>query len=331
MPSPHRHNTDDQFAGTIAGSARGPALDGADHRRVVEFQVPLAVAPTLGGLRMSSSDPTSERRGDTFIKAMRTGQGAATVAVRQTGPDRVTYWAWGEGAGEALDRADRWLGLDDPLESFDPSPHPVVAHLARRQGPVRLGRFGSVVERLVPTVLGQLVIAKEAKRSYRRLVARYGEPAPGPFPLSLSPAPEVLAALGSQDYHAVGVERKRAAIVQRVAREAGRLAALDDAPLDVAYRRLRAIPGIGPWTLASVGRVAFGDADAVVIGDYNLPHLVAWALAGRRRSNDEEMLELLAPFPGHRGRVQAMLKTGGAALKPPRRGPRRPFRSIERH
>ena len=331
MPSPHRRTPDDQLAGTPAGSPAGAVLGGADHRRVVEFHVPLAVAPTLGALRMSSSDPTSERRGDTFIKALRNSRGPATVAVRQTGSDRVTYWAWGEGAGEALERADRWLGLDDPLESFDPTPHPVVADLARRQGPVRLGRFGSVAERLVPTVLGQLVIAKEAKRSYRRLVARYGEPAPGPFALALAPAPDVLAALGSHDYHVVGVERKRAAIVQRVAREADRLAGLDDAPLDLAYRRLRSIPGIGPWTLASVGRVAFGDADAVVIGDYNLPHLVSWALAGQRRSNDEEMLELLAPFAGHRGRVQAMLKTGGAALKPPRRGPRRPFRSIERH
>ena len=70
------------------------------------------------------------------------------------------------------------------------------------------------------------------------------------------------------------------------------------------------------------------DADSVVVGDYNLPHTVAWALAGKRRSDDAEMLELLEPFAGHRGRVQGMLKGNG---KPPRHAPKYAFREIERH
>lgn len=304
--------------------------DTADHVRVVGHDVAdLDVVATLAPLRASSSDPTSARHGDTIWKALRTPQGAATVAARPGGAGSVSFWAWGPGAGAALAHAEDWLGLADPIESFDPSPHPVVERLAAQRRGVRLGRFGHVVERLVPTILGQLVIGKEAKRSYGRLVHRFSDPAPGPLPLMLPPAAQVLAELGSHHFHRAGIERKRAEIIGRVARQADRLDALVRLPSAEAYRVLRSVRGIGPWTIASVGRTAFGDPDSVILGDYNLPHTVAWVLAGKRRSDDAEMLELLAPFTPHRGRVQALVKTAGS--RPPRRGARRPFREIEKH
>src|SRR6266545_4512955 len=85
----------------------------------------------------------------------------------------------------------------------------------------------------------------------------------------------------------------------------------------VARRRLQALPGVGPWTSAEVAIVALGDADAVSVGDFHLPHMVSWALAGEPRGSDERMLELLAPFPGHRGRVLRLLTRSGRV--PPRR------------
>ena len=87
-----------------------------------------------------------------------------------------------------------------------------------------------------------------------------------------------------------------------------------------AHRRLDAVPGIGPWTAAELAIVALGDADAVSVGDYHLPHQVAWALAGERRADDARMLELLEPYAGHRGRVVRMIAAAG--LGPARRGPR---------
>ncbi len=300
----------------------------ADLCTTVEFDVRLNVAATLAPLRLSSSDPSSARHGDTCWKALRTPDGPATVAVRPRDPHAVEFWAWGDGSALALEQAPDWLGLDDPLEAFDPSPHPVVARLARDRVGHRMGRFGMVSERLVPAILGQLVVAQEAKRSYRRLLQRFGEPAPGPVQLVLAPSPLILAELASFEFHRLGVERKRAETVKRIAREASRLDRLMYVPLSEAYRYLQSLRGIGPWTAAKVGRSAFGDPDVVVVGDYNLPHSVSWALAGKRRSNDEEMLELLEPFAGHRGRVQAMLKS---SAKPPRRGPKTRFREIEGH
>ena len=89
---------------------------------------------------------------------------------------------------------------------------------------------------------------------------------------------------------------------------------------DEAYARLGAVPGIGPWTLAEVGRIAFGDPDAISVGDYHLPNVVAWALVREPRADDARMLELLEPYRGQRGRVQRLLEVSGIGA--PRYGPR---------
>ena len=86
--------------------------------------------------------------------------------------------------------------------------------------------------------------------------------------------------------------------------------------------------GIGPWTVAEVARVSYGDPDAISVGDYHIPSVVAWALAGEAKADDARMLELLEPYRGQRGRVQRLLEVSG--IYPPKRGPRMPSRSIAR-
>ena len=92
---------------------------------------------------------------------------------------------------------------------------------------------------------------------------------------------------------------------------------------DEADRRLRSLPGIGLWTSAEIRQRAAGDPDAVSIGDYHLPRAVGWTLAGRI-TDDAGMLELLAPYAGHRYRVTRLIELSGG--HPPRRGPRMPVR-----
>ena len=43
------------------------------------------------------------------------------------------------------------------------------------------------------------------------------------------------------------------------------------------------VSGIGPWTVASVLGPVRGDDDAVIVGDYHLPSMVSWNLAGEAR------------------------------------------------
>jgi 3-methyladenine DNA glycosylase/8-oxoguanine DNA glycosylase len=73
-------------------------------------------------------------------------------------------------------------------------------------------------------------------------------------------------------------------------------------------------------------RVADGDPDAISVGDFHLPHLVGWALAGEPRADDRRMLELLEPYRGQRARVQRLLELSGIGA--PRRGPRMAARQI---
>jgi 3-methyladenine DNA glycosylase/8-oxoguanine DNA glycosylase len=77
-----------------------------------------------------------------------------------------------------------------------------------------------------------------------------------------------------------------------------------------------------------VVRIAYGDPDAVSVGDYHIPNTVAWALAGEPRGDDARMVALLEPFRGHRGRVCLLLEAAG--IRAPKYGPRAPIRSFAR-
>ncbi|HYL08294.1 MAG TPA: hypothetical protein VEU76_07075, partial [Candidatus Udaeobacter sp.] len=180
----------------------------------------------------------------------------------------------------------------------------------------------------VPAVIGQLVTTVEARRSYRGLVTAMGEPAPGPWRMTLPPSAQVLSRAPYWAYHRFGIERRRADVIIRAARSVRRLEETAEMDLPAAYSRLRAFPGVGPWTAAKVAMVALGDADAVPLGDYHLPHSIGYALEGSARSTDERMLELLEPYRGHRARVVRMITMAGIAA--PRFGPRRPLRDIAR-
>jgi 3-methyladenine DNA glycosylase/8-oxoguanine DNA glycosylase len=115
------------------------------------------------------------------------------------------------------------------------------------------------------------------------------------------------------------VEAVRARTIIAAARAAGRIEEIAAMAAADADRRLRALPGVGPWTSAEVRQRACGDADAVSVGDYHLPADVGWALAGQV-VDDAGMLELLAPYAGHRYRATRLVELSG--LRPPRRGPR---------
>jgi 3-methyladenine DNA glycosylase/8-oxoguanine DNA glycosylase len=192
---------------------------------------------------------------------------------------------------------------------------------------MRLCRTGAVIEALVPSIIEQKVTGPEAFRSFGALIAKYGEPAPGPSDLLLPPKPETLAELPYWAYHPLGIERRRADTVKRACARAARMEEASSMPMADAYKRLRAIQGVGVWTAAEVARVALGDPDAVSVGDYHLKNQVAWVLAGEARATDERMLELLEPYRGQRTRAIRLIEACPGA---PRFGPRVKLRAIAR-
>ena len=285
----------------------------------------LVLGPHLRG----RGDPTMRLSSRAAIRTTRTADGPATILV-ELQSRHIEAEAWGPGADRALDGLPALLGLDDDPDGFDPGRHPVVAAAARRLPHLRLGRTGSIFEALLPAILEQKVTGGEAARAFRSLVRGYGEPAPGPVAaaqrLRLQPSPETLAGLPYYSFHPLGIEGRRADVIRRAARDAqllNALAELTGSRLVVgaaAAASLRSRPGIGPWTAAEVTLRALGDPDAVSVGDFHLPNVVAFALAGEPRADDARMLELLEPWRGHRARVIRLLEASG--IQAPKYGPR---------
>lgn len=292
---------------------------------------PFDLERTLAIHRRGTGDPSLRfDPGGIAWRASRTADGPAVMRIRRTTVG-VRAEAWGPGADAALAGVPALVGgLDRPIL---PEPaHPVVRDLARRLAGVRIGRTGAVLDALVPAILEQKVIGQQARRGYQLLVRRYGEPAPradlpGAPEMMLPPEPACLVRLPYWAFHPFGIERRRADTVRRVAAVAASLEATVGLPPAEAYARLRAIVGVGPWTAAEVGIRALGDPDAVSVGDFHLPGLVAWALAGEARADDARMLELLEPYRGQRGLVLRMLELAGP--RPPSFGPRMALRHIE--
>jgi 3-methyladenine DNA glycosylase/8-oxoguanine DNA glycosylase len=282
---------------------------------------------TLGWLCRGRGDPSMRVGSDGVWRATRTPAGPVTTHFgARVGEIRVR--AWGPGAEWALESVPELIGCHDVDDGFRPR-HPLLRDLHRRYAGLRIARSKAVVEAAVPSVLEQKVQGREARRAYAGLQRRYGERAPGPAGdagMLVPAAPPALAAVPYWAFHRYGVERRRADTVRRVASVAPRLEECAALAPDDARRRLRAVPGVGSWTAAEVAIVALGDADAVSVGDFHIPHQVSWALAGEARGDDARMLELLEPYRGHRGRVIRLIEAAG--ITAPRFGPRLPLHPI---
>jgi 3-methyladenine DNA glycosylase/8-oxoguanine DNA glycosylase len=258
---------------------------------------------------------------------------------------RVRAQAWGPGAEWLLDALPGALGSDDDASGFAADAHPVIRDAALRHPGLRIGRSGRLMEAIVPAVLEQKVVVLEAHRAWRILLSKYGTPPPGPAPrgMRVFPDPGTWRRIPSWEWHRAGVEGVRAETIIRAASVADSLERLLALTHEEADRKLRTIPGIGVWTSAEARQRAAGDPDAVSVGDYHLKNVVGWALAGRDRSTDEEMLALLEPFKGHRHRATRLIglsrgtraaRAAGSGIGiarygtggPPRRGPRMSIR-----
>jgi 3-methyladenine DNA glycosylase/8-oxoguanine DNA glycosylase len=294
--------------------------------RVIPVEGPYDLAPTLFPLRRGTGDPTMRIEGREVWRAARTPEGPVTLRLGQ-GSGTVAATAWGPGSAWALEHAPGLIGAEDDLSAFEPRDD-VMARLWKSHRSVRLTRALDVVRTLIAAILEQKVVGLEARRAWRRMTSEVSEPAPGDSGLILPPDPSMVAELPYYRFHPWGVERRRAEVMRAVCARASSLEALSDVPFEEANRRLQALPGIGPWTAAEVMRLSFGDPDAVSVGDYHLPDIVAWALAGEPRADDERMLELLEPYKGQRARVQVLLER--SHVSPPAFGPRMEARSIER-
>jgi 3-methyladenine DNA glycosylase/8-oxoguanine DNA glycosylase len=258
--------------------------------------------------------------------------GPVVLEARSTGT-AIICEVWGPGSTPPQD-ADRllaataaWAGCDDDLTGYAAcvDAHPVVAELHRRLGAHRLSRIPRIAEALGRSVLGQLVQGAEARRSTVQLAALIGQT--GPCGLWTWPDARTIGTTDAWVLRRCGISLRGARALHGAAMDDARLTRCADdwSALDA---RLRALPGVGVWTSGET-RMLLGHADAVSVGDYHLPAVIGTALTGEQRARtdwtDAEMLALLAPFAGHRGRVSRLVERGvamGLVRSPQRRAPR---------
>jgi 3-methyladenine DNA glycosylase/8-oxoguanine DNA glycosylase len=296
--------------------------------RRVAFPGVVSFGLTLAPLRRGPRDPCFQVADDGRIwRTSLLPTGPVTAQISRAAPDAVHCLAWGNGADEFLEMLPAMLGADDDTSDFEPR-EPTIAAAHRRVPHLRLGRTGQVLEALIPAILEQRVPGADAFRSWRVLVSRFGTLAPGPAPagMRVPPAADGWRSIPSWEFHRANVDPGRARAVVSCARRAASLERLVSRPAAQALAALMSLPGVGAWTAAETVQRAFGDADAVSVGDYNLPRMIGWTLLGRPVV-DAVMLELLEPMRPHRYRAVRLLEVSGLALLP-RFGPRQAIRDL---
>ena len=276
---------------------------------------PCAVGQVLGPQRRGRGDPTHQvDDAGRHWRATRTPLGPATLCVQPRPREGdVLGRAWGPGAEWVLDAMPGLLGASTTPPASSPTTTRPSPRAGVATGTGASGGTGRVMEALVPSILEQKVTGKQAFGSFRDLVVRHGEPAPGPVGVAA-------AARAAEPGHdrrdpVVGVAQARRRPGQVTdpghGLPGGRFAgARRGCRPEEADRRLRSIRGIGVWTSAEVRQRALGDPDAVSFGDYHLANWVGWALFGHDIT-DEEMAEALEPYRPQRGRAAAMAMAGG--------------------
>jgi 3-methyladenine DNA glycosylase/8-oxoguanine DNA glycosylase len=293
---------------------------------------PVPLTSIVGTLRRGAGDPTFRYDRGSVWRALRTPLGPATLHVVADAPaGEVHAVAWGPGRRWAVDRVPRMLGAaDDTAGDFareHARGHPFLVHALRRHPHYRVQQSGLVFEALLAAAIEQKVTGQEAFAGWRRLVRRFGEPAPGAgrdLGLWVAPGPDVVRTIASWEWLLLPVDPARARVAVTAARVAPALERTLGLPGTEAERRLTSLPGVGVWTAAEVRQRAHGDADAASFGDYHVPGMIGCTLAGEP-VDDRGMAELLEPYRGHRYRVQRLVELCGTgpARRAPRMGPRR--------
>jgi len=283
---------------------------------------PVSLAQTLRPLRRGHLDPTMRITPTGVWRTLLTPDGPATLRL-EVSNSGVDATAWGDGAEWAIAGVPELLGHGDDWSKLDVSGNAFLADALRRNPGLRLLRTRQVFEMLLVAVLEQKVTGKEARRSWRELVTRHGQPAPGPAPdgMRVFPSAETWRRVPSWEWHTAGVGPQRSDTVMRVASVASSL----ERTLSLGRggpaveKALRSIRGVGVWTAAETMQRSHGDPDSPSVGDYHLPSVVGWALIGKP-VDDDGMLELLAPWAGQRQRIMRLIEASG--FSKPTFGPR---------
>lgn len=230
------------------------------------------------------------------------------VRVAQTARDRVLLGALSRSdgaAGYAIERMRFALGLDDELGDFYRAfaADPLIGRSIKQRPWLRAIRRPEPFEALAWAICEQLIEFERAAAIQRRIVARLGPRWAGDGrerPLRDVPTPHTIAEAAPAQLESFDLSGSRARLLVRVAREitTGRLD-LHDPEHERGWKRLRAIPGVGPWTVEMLALKGQARHDQLPAGDLGLIKFVGRRLSGgdpHARASEDQVREFFAPY-----------------------------------
>jgi len=264
-------------------------------------------------LPRSGLDGLARKRNGVLERLLHIGDEPAVVRVAQPAEDRIVIGARAHSrdvAAAAIDRMRFACGVDDDLGDFVRRfwNDPLIGASVRRHPYMRVGRRPMPFEALAGAVTEQLIELDRATDIQRRMIFRWGRRAPswsGDAELRDFPSAEAVARLAPAELRALDLSASRSTTMIRAAGEvaSGRVDLL--APdHERGWRRLRAIPGVGPWTVEILALHGQGRYDQIPAGDLSFIKFAGRLLSGgdrRARATEDEVREIFAPYEGWAG------------------------------
>jgi 3-methyladenine DNA glycosylase/8-oxoguanine DNA glycosylase len=270
--------------------------------------------------RRSGADGMLRRRGGVLERLLHHGEDPVAVRVAQPAPDRVLFGARAatpEAAEYGIERMRFAVGVDEDVRPFVRRfvRDPVIGRSLRRRPWLRAGRRPEPFEALAWAICEQLIEYERAAAIERRIVAALGRRLAGSggaaYVLRDLPAVSVLAGTAPAALQSFDLAGARALTLVRAAREVARgRVDLYSTDHERAWRRLRAIPGIGSWTVEMLALRGQGRYDQVPAGDLGLLKLVGRRLSGgdpRAIAQEQQVREFFSPYGEWAGLAAAHL------------------------
>jgi 3-methyladenine DNA glycosylase/8-oxoguanine DNA glycosylase len=212
-------------------------------------------------------------------------------------------------AEEAIARVRFALGLDDDLRAFYDRfrDDPLIGASVRARPYLRPGRRTDPFEALAWAICEQLIEYERAAAIERRIVFRLGRRVPswdGRGMLRDLPTAAALAGVAPAFLQSLDLSAGRSLALVKAAREVA-LGRVDlwAADHERGWARLRAIRGIGTWTVECLALLGQGRYDQLPAGDLGYLRAVGRIVTGnpRARVTEDEVRAFFAPYEGWAG------------------------------
>jgi DNA-3-methyladenine glycosylase II len=264
--------------------------------------------------RWGGPDGLARVRDGAYRRLVHAGDEPVVVAVRARSIRELVFTARGpsrDAAEHGIARVRFALGADDDLRPFyerfrwDPLIGPAVRRDPLRRTWRKPDPFGALVAAITEQLIEFGRAIEIQKRIVRALGRRCEETGLRDMPSAAALSGAAPARLQSFDLAAA-----RAITLRRAAKEvaAGRID-LHGPDHERAWARLRALPGIGPWTVEMVALTGQGRLDAVPAGDLGFLKAVGRLRTGnpQARAEEDEVRELFARFDPWAGQAAAYI------------------------